>query len=435
MSVDGEDPGESEMSSASVSVNSGTTPGLSKSQIKKLAKEAMLREMKPHKKTKKQSSVLEEVLSALDTSLAALPSIPLTPLGVRGDSQVRGALKRRLCDAFGTLAYQDLPLAFGPRPEEGVGVLRTAMLRPQKYEAKYLPQEYSLLYKVWTMCGADADHVGVIDVGAGNANLAVLASALLGFTVFCVERDSPRVELRAESRLTEKLRKKVVRIERDIVDFGPEDLQAAASAHGLRRVVLMAKHPCGIGADRSIECVARLLKAQGGENGPVILGAVIATCCTTKLAMDDFKDSRVAEFCSLYAGYVTGGAQMAAFERVVDVISRNAAWRTTAESFNSAVKDEQVAWAESFEDAVQCLRLRRLQELFEHVTVVRFAPRSCTLQDRCLLACREPLSADCDDTSAFVERLRLGVGALGAPVDCTPHGFKSAKFDFDYTDE
>merc|ERR1719401_850482 len=67
------------------------------------------------------------------------------------------------------------------------------------------------------------------------------------------------------------------------------------------------------------------------------------------------------------------------------------AWRTASGSEGNAIHPEQVAWAELFEDALQSLRLQRLRRTFGEAVQVRFAPRECTLQDRCLVASVAPL--------------------------------------------
>merc|ERR1712093_45199 len=126
--------------------------------------------------------------------------------------------------------------------------------------------------------------------------------------------------------------------------------------------------------------------------------AVIATCCTNKLSFDDFRVSRVPEFCALYAPKArccapssSPSGMKESFERVVELMSRCSAWRNTAGSVGSAILDEQLRWAELFEDAIQRLRIQRLLEVFGDAAQVRFAPPECTLQDRCLVASSAPL--------------------------------------------
>lgn len=313
-------------------------------------------------------------------------------------------------------------------------------MRQPKYNAKFMPQEYSLLHKVWELLGRDCSQAGVLDIGAGNANCAVLAASLLNLTVICVERESPRPELRAEAKLPAALRRRVIRLEMDVADFDASALQEVAAASGIRRFVVVAKHPCGIGVDRSIGCASRLRRGPGQAS---LVGIVMATCCTNKISFDDVRATRVPEFCGLYSKSSRFCAHQgvgAPFERVVETMSRCSAWRSASGSDGNAIHADQLAWAELFEDALQSLRLRRLEEVFGFATEVRFAPSECTLQDRCLVAAASPLppgiwahGEDCEDT-AFVSSLRTAVGDLLAetgPIDCRPLGLKSSRYDSD----
>ena len=283
--------------------------------------------------------------------------------------------------------YASLPLVHGPCTDhkedhskgleegrngysathDGLRVLGSCLLRPPRYNAKFLPQEYSLLHKVWSLFrGEGMSNCGVLDIGAGNANCAVLIAALLGLTVICVERESPRKELRAEEQLPEALKRKVIRIEKDIEDFDIATLQSLASRHNLKRFVLLAKHPCGIGVDRSIDCAVKLrkssrasipslpsLRAEPQETQhtqpsdlPQLLGVVIACCCTNKLSLDDFRESRVEEFCTANAAVDPAGlpSKTDALVRAVEVMSKCSAWRSTSGSLGNAITSEQVSW-------------------------------------------------------------------------------------------
>ena len=74
--------------------------------------------------------------------------------------------------------------------------------------------------------------------------------------------------------------------------------------------MLCAKHPCGIGVDRSIACACELADS--------VCGVVIATCCCNKLSLDDFRESRVMEFCELnreQLGEVTEAPRLLAPDR------------------------------------------------------------------------------------------------------------------------
>merc|ERR1719199_1302954 len=99
-------------------------------------------------------------------------------------------------------------------------------------------------------------------------------------------------------------------------------------------------------------------------------------------------------------------------------MSRCTAWRTASGSLGNAIEPEQLAWAELFEDSIQALRLRRLRHVFGEAIQVRFAPQSCTLQDRCLLASTVPLAEGllAMEDRRFVEKMSAGVAALLADV-------------------
>lgn len=388
------------------------------------------------KKVLKQEEALEAALTALCKALAT---------DRRTDT--RAARPSLLEEAFGRpeCSYGALPLCVGPRADsEGIEILAKVLCRPPKYNAKFSAQEYSLLHKVWALLGGDCRGAGVLDVGAGNANCAVLASTLLGLTVVCVERESPRVELRAEAQLPESLQQGVIRVESDIADFGPQELARLAAQHSLQRFVVVAKHPCGVGADRTIDFAAKLSEKTKERSGPLLVGAVIATCCTNKLSIDDLNEPRAAEFCGLYSqDLLASQLDPKALEKAVEVMSRCSAWRSASGSEGNAISQEQVRWAELFEDHVQALRLRRLKRIFGDSAEVRFAPRACTLQDRCLLA-SQALPADlftsgAASESSFLLQLRSGASKLlqelGGPIDCRPKGLRSARYDFDYTEE
>lgn len=408
-------------------------PALSKGQLRKIAAREIRQQKKGQKKFQRQADALGSALSTLQAAFGDLLDHPC-----KDQDELRASLR----DTFGVAEnYGQLLAAHGPIPTEGIPVMGSALVRPPKYNSKFLPQEYSLVHKVWALLGGDCEGTGVVDVGAGNANCAVLIATLLGMTVICVEKESPREELRAEAHMPEALRRRVLRLESDIEDFTAAKLEEVALAHGLRRVVLLAKHPCGIGADRTIECADRLSKVVSASLS--IVGAVMATCCANKLCSDDAHVPHVAEFCGYYRAACRcpqGAGAGAGLERVVDVMSRCSAWRTASESEGNAIGPEQVAWAELFEDGLQALRIQRLCDIFGAATQVRFAPRECTLQDRCLLAGAPPLPSELwahgENTAAFTTQLRQAAEALCAssgPIDCRPKGLQSLKYDFDYT--
>jgi len=430
---------------------------LSRRQQKKQVLRDVRMQRKGQKKVQKQANALEGALQTLHSALmdlsqdGSLATASGTNTDTNGLDTTR-VLASSLCRTFNVgCRYRDLHLAHGPATLEGLNILEKVFIRPPKYNAKFLPQEYSLLHKIWSLLGGDCRNAGVLDIGAGNANCAVLAATMLGLTVVCVERESPREELRAEGQLPLPLRDKVIRMESDVADVDAEALKRMASMHGLQRIVLVAKHPCGIGVDRSIACAERLCasKEQSMESSATLVGVILATCCANKLSQDDLRVSRVEEFCEFYRDVLPTNSTsqtatlMAAFQRSVDVMSRCSAWRTASGSDGNAVSDTQLEWAELFEDALQALRLQRLEQLLGAAAQVRFAPSECTLQDRCLLAGAAPLPRslwaggnECTD-EAFLRQLQVASEMLcksSGPMDCRPRGLKSAKYDFDYTD-
>mmetsp|Transcript_18339 Transcript_18339/g.42828 ORF Transcript_18339/g.42828 Transcript_18339/m.42828 type:complete len:479 (+) Transcript_18339:94-1530(+) len=425
--------------------------GTSRNHQKKLAMRQARRERKVQRKVQKQSDALDATVLHLGQALEQWSGESCT---------TQEELVARLQALFDvSCPYHDLPQAQGPEPEVGVPLLGRAVRRPDRYNEKFLPQEYSLIHKVWTLFEGDCKDAGVVDVGAGNACCAVLLAVLFGLTVFCVERESPRSELRAETYLPEAYQRLVIRIESDVEDFGIRELQqAAADAGGIRRLVLLAKHPCGIGADRTIDLAAKLMpladtveqKSTQADRGPQILGLIMATCCTNKLFQDDYHEGHVAEFCSFYSRQTCTPQLSPAVENRADVpdgmvsavetMSRCSAWRNTCGSRGSRITPEQVALAESFEDALQALRTKRLQSIFGDAVQVRFAPRACTMQDRCLLATPHPMPDFFNEAlpGRFIRELRVAADALCSstgPIDCRPRGLKSAKYDFDFTEE
>eukprot|EP00439_Symbiodinium_sp_Y106_P049069 s3548_g6.t1 len=408
---------------------------------KRQQKKQVLRDARQERKGQKK---LQKQVEAMEAALAALDGCLKDHLGDVGHDRADRATRDALLEAFGATRchYQELPHVHGPCPAEGLSLLGSCLLRPPRYNAKFLPQEYSLLHKVWSLFHGETKRCGVLDIGAGNANCAVLAAALLGLTVICVERESPRKELRAEEQLPTALKGKVIRIEADIADFDTSALASLACRHNLDRFVLLAKHPCGIGVDRSIEMAVQLRASRpaSGPQPPNLLGVVIATCCTNKLSLDDFRESRVEEFCAMYANPTRTGCKTSALVRAVEVMSRCSAWRSASASLGNAITSQQVSWAELFEDHLQSLRLKRLSTAFGTSVEVRFAPQECTLQDRCLLAAESvPEAIYASSDLAFLQQLERGVRELseaaGGPLDCRPKGLKSAKYDFDYTDD
>lgn len=408
---------------------------LSKRQQKKQVLRDARSERKGMKKAQKQ-------VESLNAALKSLTELLERHLREAGAPSVEHCLRGVFGDATG---YHSLKLSHGPCPDRGLPMLGSSLIRPVKYNAKFLPQEYSLLHKIWAMLGGEVQNAGVLDIGAGNANCAMLAAGLMKLTVICVERESPRVELRAEELLptSSPSSGRVIRVESDIADFDLASLTEVAEMYGLTKFVLVAKHPCGIGVDRSIDCAVKLHESAGERPGhPELCGVVLATCCSNKLSLDDFRESRAQEFCQLNQQDLVSGSS-SDLVRAVEVMSKCSAWRSASQSLGNAISEDQFSWAEIFEDHLQTPRLSKLRRCFGAAAEVRFAPRECTLQDRCLLAMKAPfprnLMAHHDDDPRFFAALEQGVqellSAAGGPIGCRPKGLKSTKYDFDYSED
>jgi hypothetical protein len=174
------------------------TEPLSRRQQKKQILRDIKQQRKGQKKMQKQTDAFTSALTFLEDYLGGVPTFDANGQGALtlGPSDSvssnvlsvvsldgfddRQALASRLLDVFHVRCkYHSLPLAYGPSPTEGMALLDSILVRPPKYTAKFLPQEYSLLHKLWCLLRGDCARAGVVDVGAGNANCAVLAASSL----------------------------------------------------------------------------------------------------------------------------------------------------------------------------------------------------------------------------------------------------------------
>ena len=97
--------------------------------------------------------------------------------------------------------YRALPRA---PDSQGLDVLATMVHRHSKYQDKFYAQEPSLLGEVWAMAGGSGSDLAIVDMGAGNGCLAIIASLTLDAQVVIVDHTLTREELRVESRIQEK---------------------------------------------------------------------------------------------------------------------------------------------------------------------------------------------------------------------------------------
>ncbi|CAE8730741.1 unnamed protein product, partial [Polarella glacialis] len=120
--------------------------------------------------------------------------------------------------------YRSLPEVCGPCG--GVEVLASMVDRPPKYQEKYLAQELSLLAKVWALAGGkddpsrhDEGRLAVIDIGAGNGCLALLAAVLLDAHAVMIDHTLPPEPLRVEDKVPEPWKSLVLRVTGDVADL------------------------------------------------------------------------------------------------------------------------------------------------------------------------------------------------------------------------
>jgi len=351
----------------------------------------------------------------------------------------------------GVQRYAGLPTALGP--VEAIEILGAMVERAPKYQEKYLGQEVSLLYKVHALVsGAGASRtngtLAIVDIGAGNGCLAFLAALILDAVAVLIDHTLPPQELRVEEKVPERYRSRVFRITGDVADLDVDrDVLPLLQEHGVGSAIVIAKHLCGVGTDLALGLIRRWCSSGGCVP---LLGAVIATCCGHKIGTEDRE-----RYAALHAEdtYLSGLTENdpARLQALLALCTRCVAWRTTAGALGNRITPQQVRAAELFEDALQQPRLRLLQGSFPAAAEVLFIEKEKSPQNRCLLAgsleslhsaCNDGASSGVCETEAaanmvpFVEALqRAGRELLeanrGKPVDLKPHGFVSAKYDYD----
>ena len=250
--------------------------------------------------------------------------------------------------------------------------------RPPKYQEKYLGQEWSILTKVWALAGSPSQTEGkdlaVVDIGAGNGSLALLAALLLGGHAVLVDHTLPPEPLRVEGRLPAAFQHRVLRVTGDVGDLDAQEaLEPLLAKHGLGRVVVIAKHLCGVGTDLALKLLRRWRRdgLTTDTHHAEVLGAVIATCCGHKIGAEDARVYREIHEEDPYLSRITdaqGASEGASEEKAsrleafLGICTRCVAWRTTAGAAANRITDRQVRAAELFEDALQEPRNSAAQE-------------------------------------------------------------------------
>ncbi|CAK9106935.1 unnamed protein product [Durusdinium trenchii] len=339
--------------------------------------------------------------------------------------------------------YRRLPQIFAP--QEGLEILSSMIDRPPKYQEKYLAQEWSILAKVWALApnlGPRSGGLAVVDIGAGNGSLALLAGLLLGGHAVLIDHTLPPEPMRVEARLPEQYRDRILRVTGDVGDLdASREIEPILEKHGIRQVVVIAKHLCGTGTDLALKLLRRWC-----SNGTrvEVLGAVIATCCMHKINTSEEKEVFADIHSSdSYLRKLTGDKD--GLLSLLSVCTRCVAWRTTAGAEASRITEKQIRVAEMFEDLLQQPRLKILQHLFPSATEVAFVPFKQSPQNRCLLAgselgVRRALATGDAGAGAAGEVLAALASARdsllavnGTALDLRPHGMVSTRFDYDGT--
>lgn len=162
-------------------------------------------------------------------------------------------------------------------------IVDAVLTRPQKYNEKYASQEIAIAFHVFSLMMGKGESKNslivpdvLIDIGAGNANLAILLMILLDIPkVICVEMKSPRDELRGEILLPDFFRDRVERVESLIQEWSlPSEMQNA---------IVIGKHLCGFGTDAAIQFVQEACE----KKSCAVLGCLFATCCFCKISAAD----------------------------------------------------------------------------------------------------------------------------------------------------
>ncbi|CAK9105844.1 unnamed protein product [Durusdinium trenchii] len=395
---------------------------------------------------------VHQVLQALQEALPNLWSrCSSADSGARQEKKVKHPTEEEVEEALTAAAaalqvecpYRRLPQIFAP--QEGLEILSSMIDRPPKYQEKYLAQEWSILAKVWALApnlGPRSGGLAVVDIGAGNGSLALLAGLLLGGHAVLIDHTLPPEPMRVEARLPEQYRDRILRVTGDVGDLdASREIEPILEKHGIRQVVVIAKHLCGTGTDLALKLLRRWC-----SNGTrvEVLGAVIATCCMHKINTSEEKEVFADIHSSdSYLRKLTGDKD--GLLSLLSVCTRCVAWRTTAGAEASRITEKQIRVAEMFEDLLQQPRLKILQHLFPSATEVAFVPFKQSPQNRCLLAgselgVRRALATGDAGAGAAGEVLAALASARdsllavnGTALDLRPHGMVSTRFDYDGT--
>lgn len=299
-------------------------------------------------------------------------------------------------------SYRSLPDAFGPT--EATSLLSSTIHRHEKFNDKNLPQEMSLVTKLWALARGAAKSnpaqssggLAVIDFGAGGGDLAFLAALVLDAHAVLIDRHLPVEHVRVENRVPEPYRSKVLRVSGDIRDLSfCDDVEPLLQQHGIRRAVVVAKHLCGSGTDLALDFVSRWQgcnveasnshAAHRSSGSDVeLLGVAFATCCGHKIIKDVDTYARLNSNDPFLRELTCRDAS--GLHDLVKICTPCVSWRTAAHASSNRLMPEQVRAAEIFEDVLQQPRLNKLKSMFPRAVEVAFVPARQSLQNRCILA-------------------------------------------------
>ncbi|CAJ1389195.1 unnamed protein product [Effrenium voratum] len=330
--------------------------------------------------------------------------------------------------------YRGMPQVFAP--PEGLDILLTMIDRPPKYQEKYLSQEWSLISKVWALAGEpNLDNrrgLAVVDIGAGNGSLALLAALLLDGHAVLIDHTLPPEPLRVEERLPEIYKRRVLRITGDVGELdASRQIEPLLEEHGIQEVVVIAKHLCGVGTDLALKLLRRWCNTEASKS-VAVLGAAIATCCGHKIGAEDKHIFAEIHSEDPYLRHLTGDAdRLLSF---LSICTRCVAWRTTANALANRITDRQVLLAELFEDALQQPRSNLLKSIFPAATEVAFVPSQQSPQNRCLLAgsqlgVKRALAGESSEAlmAALIATRDALLQVNGGAFDLRPHGMASTR--------
>lgn len=477
---------------AEVRIYANGTEKMSKKEKKRLVKK-MRKEEEKYSKYRGIPTSQRKNLQHVQRRLREVANLPVdqTELDENWDAYPRSA-----CDYFlKTLdvKYQHHSLTDVHGPASGFDRLASLLCRADKYQEKFLPQEVSLLHKIWWLCRGDFSDVAVLDIGGGNACMCLFASMIFDCFSVCIDYECPPKQLCSELYLDEKLRDEMfARITCDVRSIDFDHLFDLLKSRGKKKIVILAKHLCGCATDMAITfakkfqayCLSKVHSSEsdgaGADNDaldntiqteePILVsGVAMATCCLHKVDAPEFVHL-YSSSADLWRNICKDNEE----ERiqVVEMFRRHVAWRTTGDSHSAQDRDENksgstrlpcmIQMAETFEDCLQSARLRALDNLFPRgdVREVRYIDTARSLQNRCLLASARPLHAsqlkqnvqqneegkaistkrqyaDSDLEFAenvfaeYLERQCQRAHARFGTLDLKPRGFASTKFDYD----